>query len=49
MFVSAYGGCEPVFRTGVDALDSVVFCVGDKGVTVFVLALGVFVLILLLR
>jgi len=41
--------CEPVFRTGLDQLDAVVFCVGDYGVTVAVIIVAVFVLMLLLR
>jgi hypothetical protein len=39
--------CVPVFRTGVEFLDWVVFCIGDVGITVFVLAV-VFLLVWLL-
>ena len=41
--------CEPVFKTGISQLDTVVFCVGDYGVTVAVIIVAVFIMILLLR
>jgi len=39
--------CSPVFRTGIEWLDQVVFCVGGYGVTVTVLLVAVTLLILL--
>ena len=39
--------CNPLFRVGIEALDSIVFCVGRYGITVAVI-LAVFVLLLLL-
>ena len=42
--------CQPIFKIGVDVFDRVLFCVGDKGVTVFIaLVAAVFVLLLLMR
>ena len=41
--------CQPVVRTGVELLDRVVFCVGGRGVTVFVLLVALFVLLMLVR
>jgi len=43
--------CPPLFSTGNSALDSVVFCVGNVGVTTFTLAVafGFLFLLLLLR
>jgi hypothetical protein len=41
--------CSPLLKTGVDVLDRVVFCVGGRGVTVFVLAVATtFILLLFL-
>jgi hypothetical protein len=39
--------CQPPFRTGIDALDQVVFCIGGVGVTVTVLLVALILLILL--
>jgi len=39
--------CSPVFRTGIDVLDKVLFCVGGYGVSVAVL-LAVMILLILL-
>jgi len=47
--MSAAQTCNPVFRTGVDVLDRVLFCVGNYGVTVVIVAAAFFVLLLLLR
>jgi hypothetical protein len=41
--------CNPVFRTGVDVLDKVVFCIGNYGVTVAVLAVAFLLLLLMAR
>jgi hypothetical protein len=43
--------CKPVIRTGNDVFDGVVFCVGNVGITVFVLAVffGFLLLVRLLR
>jgi hypothetical protein len=41
--------CQPVFKTGVDVLDRVLFCIGDKGVTVFIVVVAAFFVLLLLR
>jgi hypothetical protein len=41
--------CEPVFRTGIEFLDRVVFCIRNYGITVFVLVLALIVLLVLLR
>jgi len=43
-------GCQPIIRTGSNALDSVVFCLGGAGVTTFVLAVifGLALLMMLL-
>jgi len=41
--------CQPVFKTGVDVFDKVLFCVGNYGITVAVLMAAFFVLLLLLR
>jgi hypothetical protein len=41
--------CRPILKTGLDVLDRVLFCVGDKGVTVFIVLAAVFVLMLLMR
>jgi hypothetical protein len=40
--------CQPVVKTGIDVLDSVVFCVGGVGVTVFVLLVALILLIVLI-
>jgi hypothetical protein len=39
--------CSPVFKTGIEFLDQVLFCVGGYGVTVTVLLMAVTLLILL--
>ena len=39
--------CDPLFRVGVGALDSVVFCVGGVGITVSVLLVALILLIFL--
>ena len=39
--------CSPLFRTGVELLDQVVFCVGGYGVTVFALLVAIILLMLL--
>jgi len=41
--------CSPLFRTGVEWLDQVVFCVGGYGITVAVAVVAFFVLLLLVR
>jgi hypothetical protein len=41
--------CQPILRTGIDFLDRVVFCIGNYGITVFILVLAFFVLLVLLR
>ena len=41
--------CQPVFKTGIDVLDRVLFCVGDKGITVSIAVVAVFFVLLLLR
>ena len=41
--------CQPVLRTGIDVLDRVLFCVGDKGITVFIVVVVSFFMLLLLR
>jgi hypothetical protein len=38
--------CNPVFKVGISQLDSVVFCIGNYGVTVAVLVV-VFLLLLM--
>jgi hypothetical protein len=40
--------CDPLFRVGVGALDSVVFCVGGVGITVSVLLVALILLIFLI-
>jgi len=41
--------CSPLFRTGVEFLDRVLFCVGSYGITVAVVVAAFFVLLLLVR
>jgi len=41
--------CSPLFRTGVELLDQVVFCVGGYGITVAIAVMAFFVLLLLVR
>ena len=41
--------CQPMFKVGIDMFDMVMFCVGDKGVTVFIVAVAAFFVLLLLR
>jgi hypothetical protein len=41
------GQCSPLFRVGIEALDSVLFCVGGVGVTMSVLIVVLILLILL--
>jgi len=40
--------CSPVFKTGIEFLDQVVFCVGGYGVTVTVLLIATITLLILL-
>ena len=40
--------CSPVFKTGIEFLDQVLFCVGGYGVTVTVLIAAITLLILLI-
>ena len=40
--------CSPVFKTGIEFLDQVLFCVGGYGVTVTVLRAAITLLILLI-
>ena len=39
--------CQPIFRTGIDAIDSVIFCIGGYGVTVSVLLMALILVLLL--
>lgn len=41
--------CQPVIKTGISALDNVLFCVGNYGITLSVIIIAFFVLLLLLR
>jgi len=41
--------CNPLFRVGIDMFDMVLFCVGDKGITVFTVVVAAFFVLLLLR
>ena len=41
--------CSPVFTTGVDVLDRVVFCIGNYGITVAVLAVAFLLLLIIVR
>lgn len=41
--------CTPIFRTGIYALDMVVFCVGGIGVTVATLIVAFVFLLLIFR
>ena len=41
--------CNPVFKVGISQLDSVVFCVGNYGVTVAVLAVAFLLLLLMME
>jgi hypothetical protein len=41
--------CQPMFRTGIDVLDRVMFCIGGRGITVAVVVAVFIVLLLLLR
>jgi hypothetical protein len=43
------GRCDPLIKVGIEVLDRVLFCIGDKGVTVFIIAVAFVVLLLLLR
>lgn len=40
--------CQPVIKIGISALDNVLFCVGNYGITLFVI-IAFFMLLLLLR
>ena len=40
--------CNPLFRVGIEALDSVIFCVGSVGITVSVLLVMLILLIFLI-
>jgi len=46
---TAGAGCEPIFRTGISQLDTVLFCIGNYGITVAVVAVAFVLLLLLLR
>ena len=41
--------CQPVIETGISALDNVLLCVGNYGITLLVIIIAFFVLLLLLR
>ena len=41
--------CQPLFKTGISALDQVVFCIGGIGISVAVLVVAFFVILLLIR
>ncbi|MEM4439219.1 MAG: hypothetical protein QW680_11405 [Pyrobaculum sp.] len=41
--------CQPAIKTGISALDNVLFCVGNYGITLLVVIIAFFVLLLLLR
>lgn len=41
--------CAPIFKTGNANLDSVIFCIGNYGVTVFVVAVAFVFLLLIFR
>lgn len=41
--------CEPLFKTGIYALDTVLFCVNNYGITVFVVAVAFVFLLLIFR
>lgn len=41
--------CQPAIKTGISALDNVLFCVGNYGITLLVIIIAFFVLLLLLR
>jgi hypothetical protein len=39
--------CNPVFKVGISQLDSVVFCIGNYGVTVAILAVAFLLLLMM--
>ena len=41
--------CEPIFKTGISQLDTIIFCVSNYGITTLVLIVAVFILLLILR
>ena len=41
--------CAPIIRTGVEALDRVLSCVNNYGITVFVVAVAFVFLLLIFR
>ena len=41
--------CEPIIRTGISQLDTIIFCVSNYGITTLVLIVAVFILLLILR
>ena len=41
--------CEPILKTGIEAFDTVVFCVSNYGITTSVLIAAAFILLLILR
>ncbi len=41
--------CQPIIKTGISALDNVLLCVGNYGITLLVIIIAFFVLLLLLR
>ncbi len=41
--------CAPIFRTGIDAIDRVLFCVNNYGITVFVVVVAFVFLLLIFR
>jgi len=43
------GQCQPIIKIGISALDNVLFCVGNYGVTLLVVVVAFFMLLLLIR
>ena len=41
--------CEPIIRTGISQLDTIIFCVSNYGITTLVLIAAIFVLFIILR
>jgi len=39
--------CEPIIRTGIEALDQVIFCISNYGITIIVLIVALFLLLIL--
>lgn len=46
---TAQPSCQPIIKTGNSALDDVLFCVGNYGITPLVIIIAFFVLLMLLR